>query len=84
MAFLARCAVNGVLYGTTGGGGSAAVGTVFKVTTSGHESVLYRFKNGNDGASPFAALTYLKGKLYGTPIGGGGPNNDGTVFEITP
>jgi uncharacterized repeat protein (TIGR03803 family) len=81
--------VNGVLYGTTsGGGGPAMVGSVYKVTTSGQETVLYGFQNGRDGANPFAALTYFKGKLYGTTSGGGGAGSggvgEGTIFEIKP
>ncbi len=81
--------VNGVLYGTTVGGGrdgcfrGSTCGTVYKVTTSGAETVLYRFAGGSDGANPVAALTSVDGVLYGTTEAGGDSNNDGTVFEIT-
>src|SRR6202034_4405683 len=45
--------------------------------------VLYNFKGANgDGAAPYAALIDVKGKLYGTTIGGG--DEAGTVFSITP
>ncbi len=48
-------AVNGVLYGTTYQGGvDPGWGTVFKITTSGVEKVIYRFNAGNDGAHPWA------------------------------
>jgi uncharacterized repeat protein (TIGR03803 family) len=81
--------VNGMLYGTTFAGGGdgclrgAGCGTVYKVTASGTESVLYRFAGGTDGANPKAALTNVNGVLYGTTYNGGDSNNDGTVFEIT-
>jgi uncharacterized repeat protein (TIGR03803 family) len=75
--------VNGVLYGTTYFGGDANNdGTVFKITASGAESVLYRFKGGSDGAFPVAGLTDVNGVLYGTTTDGGAFNR-GTVFKIT-
>ena len=76
-------AMNGTLYGTTyGGGGGLEWGTVFKISTSGEEHVLYRFKAGDDGAHPYAALTPLNGALYGTTSQGGAPGA-GTVFKIS-
>ncbi|MGB6519222.1 MAG: choice-of-anchor tandem repeat GloVer-containing protein [Candidatus Cybelea sp.] len=89
-------AFNGALYGTTpeGGGGCSAsrgCGTVFRVTTTGVEEVLYAFKGGSDGALPAAALSTLGGVLYGTTSGGGGDScgyasseSCGTVFKISP
>src|SRR5579871_4674408 len=78
--------VNGTLYGTTAGGGaycaSTGCGTVFSITTSGVESVLYSFKNDPDGSHPLAGLLNVKGTLYGTTNGGGGIGY-GTVFSIT-
>ena len=79
---------NGTLYGTTGYGGSKHKGTVFKITTSGNETVLYRFKGGAvDGENPYASLINVKGTFYGTTRrGGGGCEHHfcGTVFSITP
>jgi len=76
--------VNGVLYGVTGGGGDANDdGTVFKITTSGVKTVLYRFAGGSDGSEPAAALIDVNGVLYGTTNSGGDANGDGTVFKIT-
>jgi uncharacterized repeat protein (TIGR03803 family) len=75
--------VNGTFYGTTPAGGANGDGTVFSMTTSGMETVLYRFKGGRDGAQPWAGLLNVNGTLYGTTAGGGA-NNDGTVFSITP
>jgi uncharacterized repeat protein (TIGR03803 family) len=75
----------GNLYGTTSFGGASSYGTVFKVTPSGAETVLYSFKGGTDGCSPFTAGVVLgkKGVLYGT-TSGCGANAVGTVFKLTP
>src|SRR5581483_3577508 len=79
--------VKGTLYGTTRDGGEAngvGVGTVYKLTTSGTEKVLYAFKGSryNDAGSPVSGLTLLKGALYGASDGGG-PKQDGTVYRVT-
>jgi uncharacterized repeat protein (TIGR03803 family) len=77
--------VNGELYGTTidAGGAETGNGTVFKVSTSGKESVLYTFKGfPTDGESPYAGLTLANGTLYGTTETGGA-NRYGTAFSIT-
>jgi uncharacterized repeat protein (TIGR03803 family) len=78
--------MNGVLYGTTqNGGNSNHNGTIFKVSTSGKERVLYRFgTTQNDGARPSSPLTNLNGTLYGTTSYGGGAHGYGTVFALTP
>ncbi|HLY01873.1 MAG TPA: choice-of-anchor tandem repeat GloVer-containing protein [Candidatus Cybelea sp.] len=84
-------ALNGTTYGTTIHGGSssyyclatAGCGTVFAISASGTETVLYRFKGIRDGAFPVANLTALKGVLYGT-TSAGGEKRIGTVFEVTP
>jgi uncharacterized repeat protein (TIGR03803 family) len=79
----------GKLYGTTAyGGGPALVGTVFKLTPSGggsyRESVLHRFGNPKDGATPLAGLLAdSTGALLGTTEMGG-THGDGTVFKLTP
>jgi uncharacterized repeat protein (TIGR03803 family) len=80
--------VGGTLYGTTydGGGGycyyDSGCGTLFSVTTSGTERVLYRFAGGSDGASPEGGLTNMAGTLYGT-TSGGGASGGGTVFKVS-
>ena len=93
-------AVNGLLYGTTSGGGSSTqcngggCGTVFSVDpATGAETVLYSFcpkRNCNDGAYPVAGLLAVNGILYGTTAGGGQyggtacPFGCGAVFSLDP
>ena len=76
----------GNLYGTTYGGGKNGYGTVFKMTSSGTETVLYNFcpvPGCADGEFPYAGLVMdKKGNLYGTTLYGGA-NNYGTVFEVS-
>jgi uncharacterized repeat protein (TIGR03803 family) len=78
-------AVDGDLYGTTLLGGTG--GTVFKMTTAGTLTTLYSFCSQAgcpDGGVPFAGLVQgSDGDLYGTTEGGGS-QNAGTVFKITP
>jgi uncharacterized repeat protein (TIGR03803 family) len=79
----------GNLYGTTSGRGSG-YGVVFKVDTTGNETVLHSF-TGKDGAYPFGGLVRdAGGNLYGTtPNGGvvGGTcmvtSGCGTVFKVS-
>jgi uncharacterized repeat protein (TIGR03803 family) len=75
-------APDGNLYGTTSAGGSSGLGTVFKITPAGQESVLYSFVGGSDGATPSGSLILASdGNLYGTT--GSGGSGSGTVFKIT-
>jgi uncharacterized repeat protein (TIGR03803 family) len=89
--------VNGTLYGTTsegGDGGSCFIGggncgTVYSITTSGTETVLYRFAGGADGFLPVAPLVDVDGTLYGTTQDGGYHDQCcavygfGTVFTLS-
>ncbi len=85
-------AFKGVLYGTTEYGGKytcysvATCGTVFKVTTSGKETVLYSFRynrSQGDGAFwPHAGLVAINALLYGTAVQGG-DSGAGTIYTIT-
>jgi len=73
----------GNLYGTTYAGGAHGQGTVFEVTKTGTEKVLYSF-GGTHGANPYAALVRdTQGNLYGTTYAGGA-HGQGTVFKLTP
>jgi uncharacterized repeat protein (TIGR03803 family) len=79
--------LNGVLYGTTtiGIGGGASAGTVFSITPSGTQNVLYNFPYGGAGGGfPAAGLIAIDGILYGTTAYGGSYGNYGTVFGMTP
>jgi uncharacterized repeat protein (TIGR03803 family) len=72
----------GNLYGTTYLGGTANAGVVFKVDTSGTETVLYSFTGGADGDYPEAGVIRdSAGNLYGTTIGGGAAGY-GVVYEV--
>jgi uncharacterized repeat protein (TIGR03803 family) len=77
----------GNLYGTTQQGGSIGLGTVLKLTDSSgswKESILYNFSGGSDGGLPLGGLiSDTAGNLYGTTQGGGN-DNYGTVFELSP
>ena len=75
---------NGIFYGITSFGGSGGYGTVFAVMASGGLTTLYTFKDGDDGAGSFAALTSgLNGNFYGTTAGDE-DSTYGNVFEVTP
>ncbi|HMK85308.1 MAG TPA: choice-of-anchor tandem repeat GloVer-containing protein, partial [Steroidobacteraceae bacterium] len=77
---------DGNFYGTTTSGGSGFLGTVFKMTPSGTETVIHAFgpAGGTDGGSPIGNLVEASdGNFYGATTGGGA-NNTGTVFMITP
>ena len=94
--------LGGTLYGTTAGGGSnscayypyspySGCGTVFSITPSGTEKVLYKFGLAPDGSIPYGSLRDVGGTLYGTTVYGGShtcgyrsqPFSCGTVFSIT-
>jgi len=89
-------ASNGVLYGTTGGGGShAPSGIVYSLTPPASpggawtENVLYNFQGGpSDGANSYSA-PIIAGEsgglpiLYGTTFNGG-TRSFGVAFSLTP
>jgi uncharacterized repeat protein (TIGR03803 family) len=83
----------GNLYGTTRGGGAYGNyqdGVVFELspTASGpwNEKVIHQFTGGDDGASPYAGVTFdSAGNLYGATIQGGSDNcyfGCGAVFKL--
>jgi uncharacterized repeat protein (TIGR03803 family) len=87
----------GVLYGTTGSGGSAGLGIVYSLTPNNTgspwtESIIHNFTGSPDGNSPLSGVVLsTSGVLYGT-TGGGGLSNDtcgdfpgcGIVFQLSP
>jgi uncharacterized repeat protein (TIGR03803 family) len=83
----------GNLYGTTDAGGTSNVGTVFKLSKAGKETVLHSFKGGaDDGAVPLAGVMLdAKGNLFGTTAAGGDlscpvqeDKGCGVVFQLSP
>lgn len=80
----------GNLYGTTQVGGSKRCGVVFKIDSTGRETILHTFTGGSDGCVPVGALAIDQGgNLYGTASSGGdltcqGSAGCGTVFKIAP
>ena len=77
---------DGHFYGTTFAGGEAGLGTLFRLTLSGRETVLYSFagQSKSDGANPTAALIQASdGNFYGATLIGGKANT-GTIFRFTP
>jgi uncharacterized repeat protein (TIGR03803 family) len=83
--------VKGKLYGTTPSGGADGDGTLFSITPSGKEKVLYSFKGGSgDGASPYGNVINVNGTFYGMTYAGGSgsctsnySSGCGTVFSTT-
>jgi uncharacterized repeat protein (TIGR03803 family) len=80
---------NGVLYGTTAGGGAFGFGTVYALkppNVAGQawtEKVLHSFTGGGDGAQPEGSLVAGgDGILYGTTSGTS--LMSGTVFQLIP
>ena len=79
---------DGYLYGTASEGGTAGLGSVFKVSTSGVFTTVYSFAGPPDGETPAAGLLAASdGNFYGTTYKGGASTNCtfgcGTIFEIT-
>ncbi len=75
----------GNFYGTTQFGGSSNRGVIFKLSSTGQETVLYTFTGLSDGGIPIGRLIRDdKGNLYGiTSSGGDATCSCGTVFELT-
>jgi uncharacterized repeat protein (TIGR03803 family) len=78
----------GNLYGTVSGGryDSLGNGNVFELSPQADGewafAVLYSFRGGNDGGSPFGGVIFDSGgNLYGTTLFGGAYGS-GTVFEL--
>lgn len=71
--------VGGEFYGTTALGGTKLGGTLYKIDTSGNESVVYNFPRNS---SPEGGLLAVNGILYGTTTSGGSAHH-GSVFKVT-
>lgn len=75
----------GNLYGTTSNCGAYRRGTVFKIDTSGNETVLHNFTGLPwDGAYPYSGLTMnAAGNFFGTAEAGGF-GSTGVLYKLTP
>ena len=79
----------GNIYGSAETGGSANCGLSFKLSPDGSggwtETILHTFLGigAQDGENPNALLFDAAGNLYGTTVGGG-VDNPGTIFKLTP
>ena len=81
----------GNIYGTTEGGGTGGLGSVWRLSPSPAgwvETVLYSFQATDDAANPYAGLVSDQfGNLYGATNSGGfygGQGRGGAVFELSP
>jgi len=76
---------DGNFYGTTEYGGTYSSGTIFKVTPSGSETVLYSFgsQTGDGGNISAGLILGSDGGLYGTSVQGGSAGNHGTVYRFS-
>lgn len=81
---------NGILYGVTQNGGTAGLGTLFKVVPDGsnsQETVLHSFcsdANCADGWNPVAGpVVDAEGTLFGTTSFGGTHQNAGVAYEMS-
>ena len=74
----------GNLYGTASSGGQRYAGVVFKIDSTGKETVLYNFTGGSDGGFPQTGVVRdSAGNLFGTANGGTGQNL-GVVYKVDP
>jgi len=70
----------GNLYGTTYYGGVNNDGVIYKVTSDGHETILYSF-NSEDGGFPARSVPSSRNSIIGT-TDTGGVNNTGTIYQL--
>lgn len=75
---------DGRFYGLTLSGGANDTGVVYRISPSGQYSQVASFDQGNLGRSPETGLAQTpEGDFLGTTTGGG-PNESGTIFRLTP
>ncbi len=75
---------HGNLFGTTRGGGTNGLGTIFEYSATAQTlSVLATFDGSNGGEPRDGLIADASGTLYGT-TSVGGTNNAGTVFKFDP
>jgi len=85
--------LNGTLYGTTTSGGTVSeycsrdgCGTVYSLSTSGSEHIIYRFtaesSGQSNGIAPISGVIAVGNRLYGITEEGG-QFNEGVLFAVT-
>ncbi len=76
----------GNVYGTTFGGGADNQGVLYKLSSSGQETILHTFTGGADGGFPTGLALDSVGNLYGTTANGGAGSltgvQEGVVFRL--
>ena len=82
---------DGSFYGVAASGGANGLGVVYQLTPPAEagepwiESVLYSFQGGSDGYQPYSGLARdSAGNLYGVTYNGGGIDDYGVVYEVSP
>ena len=85
--------VNGTLYGTTTEGGNTGgcrighpkigCGSVYSITPSGSENVLFRLVGPDTGSYAHASLLNVDGTMYSASQYGGGGHGQGSVYSVT-
>jgi uncharacterized repeat protein (TIGR03803 family) len=80
----AMIAGGSVLYGTTRGGGTGDIGTIFKIDTADNSyQIVHDFAGGSGGGKyPLDALLLVGSTLYGTTEYGG-EKDQGTLFRVS-
>ena len=75
---------DGNFWGTSSGGGTNNIGSVFKMTSAGKVTIVHSFTGPPDGSGPQSGLIQgSDGNYYGTTMDGGA-NLGGTIFGLTP
>ena len=81
---------NGNLHGVTelGGDSKCNCGVVFRIDSTGHETVVHKFFGGGGGSFPLVGLLDVGGTLYGTAGAGGDlaclpPQGCGVLYQIS-
>jgi uncharacterized repeat protein (TIGR03803 family) len=77
---------DGAFYGTGLEGGSEGAGSIFRITASGSESLLYSFcsqSNCDDGQLPYAGLSLGTDRNFYGATEAGGAYTAGSIFRIT-
>jgi uncharacterized repeat protein (TIGR03803 family) len=75
---------DGNFYGTAFDGGTNGLGTIFRISPGGSETILYSFgSQPNDGANPLGNLIEDGDGIWFGTTESGGAANKGTIFELT-